>query len=59
MYVSASLYSIDHLFRVEPNVIGCTVLDEEKVACVESEAYVTSTIKMRDVVYDAELLGQK
>ena len=52
-------YVNDPLFRVEPNVIGRTVLDEEKVACVESEAYVTSTIKMRDVVYDAELLGQK
>ena len=46
-------------FRVEPNIIGRTVLDEEQVACVESEAYVLSDIKMKDVVYDAELLGQK
>ena len=45
--------------RVEPNAIGCTVLNEDLVACVEAETYVTSTIKMFDVIYDAELLGQK
>ena len=39
--------------------MGRTVLDADQVACVEAETFVTSTIKMFDVVYDAELLGQK
>ena len=40
-------------------MLSRTVLDAEKIACVEAEAYVISAIYLEDIIYDTELLGQK